>query len=147
MKLRIRGNSVRIRVSQSELAQIAEQGFAEDAVEFSPGVKLSYRVEVTPAGPIRATYDERGVQIVLPSDAVQRWTEPNEVSIQSEQSLGDGKQLTILVEKDFACLSPREGEDEPIHFPILELSNDKNDPGSLGGSDARLVQHGASGLG
>ena len=117
MKLRIRGNSVRIRVSQSELAQITEQGFVEDAVEFSPGARLSYRVQVEPSGPVRAIYDEHRVQIVLPSDAVQRWNEPDQVSIQSEQSLGEGKQLSILVEKDFACLSPREGEEDDDSFP------------------------------
>jgi hypothetical protein len=34
-----------------------------------------------------------------------------------EQVLDDGAKLTILVEKDFACLTPREGEDESDMFP------------------------------
>ena len=34
-----------------------------------------------------------------------------------EQVLDDGAKLAILVEKDFACLAPREGEDESDMFP------------------------------
>lgn len=117
MKLRIRGNSVRIRVSRGELAQIAEDGFAEDTVEFSPGARLSYRVEVVPSGPIRASYDEHCIRIALPSDAVRQWVEPDRVSIDSEQALGEGRRLKILVEKDFACLTPRDGEDDGDLFP------------------------------
>ncbi|MGH8167708.1 MAG: DUF7009 family protein [Woeseiaceae bacterium] len=29
----------------------------------------------------------------------------------------DGDELSILVEKDFACLAPREGEDDSDKFP------------------------------
>ena len=35
MKLRIRGNSLRLRVSKTELARIAESGKAEDTARFS----------------------------------------------------------------------------------------------------------------
>jgi hypothetical protein len=38
------------------------------------------------------------------------------VSITGAEALESG-QLSILVEKDFACLSPREGEDEMELFP------------------------------
>ncbi|GIT14245.1 MAG: hypothetical protein CM1200mP36_00010 [Gammaproteobacteria bacterium] len=38
--------------------------------------------------------------------------------IVGEQSLDDGGRLKILVEKDFVCLAPREGEeDEADMFP------------------------------
>lgn len=35
-----------------------------------------------------------------------------QVSIEAEEILDDGDHLKILLEKDFACLAPREGEDE-----------------------------------
>jgi len=43
--------------------------------------------------------------------------QPDEVSLQAEQPLGDGENLKLLVEKDFRCLSPREGEDDADLFP------------------------------
>lgn len=117
MKLRIRGNSVRIRVSQSELKRVAEEGLAEDAVRFAPDVGLVYRVRVAADGRISAELEDGVLTVTLPKAAVERWTRPDEVSIRGEQPIGDGETLKILVEKDFECLTPREGEDQSDLFP------------------------------
>ena len=56
----------------------------------------------------------------VPQMDIRRWARSEEISIQSEQLLDDGDHLKILVEKDFHCLSPREGEDESDMFPHPE---------------------------
>lgn len=117
MKLRIRGNSIRFRVSQSELRQIAEQGFAEDAVTFGPEQTLRYRVEVVPGGRLAAAFSGSRLRLTVPSDRVQRWSGGDEVAIAGEQAIGGGQTLKILLEKDFHCLAPRAGEDESDLFP------------------------------
>jgi hypothetical protein len=116
MKLRIRGNSVRIRVSKSELAQIEESGSTEDIVRFSPRSALRYRVEVKPGGRVEAQFDGSQLRIVVPKKDIVRWLAPAEVSIEAEQESGDGVVLKILVEKDFACLAPQDGEDDSDLF-------------------------------
>jgi len=116
MKLRIRGNSVRIRVSKSELAQIEESGAAQDSVRFSAHSALIYRVEVKPGGRIEAEFDGARLRIAVPRDDVARWLAPGEVSIEAEQQIGDGVVLKVLVEKDFACLAPRDSEDDSDLF-------------------------------
>lgn len=117
MKLRIRGNSVRIRVTQSELRQIAEAGAAEDRVRFSSTAQLTYKVRVEPDGAPRVEYGDGELCVWLPQAAVERWLAPDEVSIRGEQAIGGDETLTILVEKDFECLAPREGEDDSDLFP------------------------------
>ena len=123
MKLRILGNSVRFRVSQAELAQLTTDGYVEDSVAFGPGAWLVYRLEVVDSGTgaaaesISAGYDGNGVRVVLPRAIVDVWQQPEEVSIRGEQALPDGDNLNILVEKDFTCLIPREGEDQSDLFP------------------------------
>lgn len=118
MKLRIRGNTVRIRVSQSEMNEISNAGLVQDCADFGPGSRLSYRVEVVPEGPVSASYAADRINVRLPQDAVDRWQSPEEVAIEGEQPLDDGKRLKILVEKDFACLAPRtDEEDEADLFP------------------------------
>jgi hypothetical protein len=118
MKLRIRGNTVRIRVSQSELTELTEVGHAGDSVEFGPGSRLSYRVEAVSGGAISASYEGDCVCIRLPRAAIERWQRPEEVAMEGEQSLADGRSLKILVEKDFACLVPRSGEEDEVDlFP------------------------------
>lgn len=117
MKLRIRGNSVRLRVTKGELAAIAEAGAAEDAVRFSPDAVLRYRVEVKPSGDVEAELKPPLLRVVLPQERVQQWLKPDEVSIQAEQAIGGGEVLKILVEKDYTCLAPRgDGEDDSDLF-------------------------------
>jgi hypothetical protein len=48
---------------------------------------------------------------------VLAWASSEQVSITGEQQHNNGDKLVILVEKDFACLAPREGEDESDMFP------------------------------
>lgn len=117
MKLRIRGNSVRLRLSQTEVEQLAAEGIAEDRVRFSAEASLVYRVQVAPAGPVRAELGADGVTVTLPRATLERWLDPDEVSIRAEQPIDGGDALKILVEKDFACLVPREGEDQSDLFP------------------------------
>jgi hypothetical protein len=100
------------------MSQIADAGLSQDAVEFGPGSQLCYRVEVVPEGPISASYVGDCISLRLPKDAIARWQRPEEVSIEAEQRLDGGRSLKILVEKDFACLTPRDGEDnEADLFP------------------------------
>ena len=56
--------------------------------------------------------EDAGRPSVHPSASVGR-----PPAITAEQVLDDGGVLNILVEKDFACLAPREGEDESDMFP------------------------------
>ncbi len=111
MKLRIRGNSVRFRLAKSELEQISEAGFAEDAVQFPSGPALRYRVEVSRNGTLAASFTSSLVKVTVPEAEVRRWLDPKEVSIRGEQPLDGGGTLKILVEKDFECLVPRPDED------------------------------------
>jgi hypothetical protein len=116
MKLRIRGNSIRIRVSKSELAEIEESGSAQDMVRFSPRSTLRYRVDVKPGGRAEVEFDGAQLRIAVPNEHVARWLDPDQVSIEAEQDDGDGGVLKILIEKDFACLAPRSSEDDSDLF-------------------------------
>lgn len=116
MKLRIRGNSIRLRVSKSELDAIAQLGRTEDAVQFAPNAVLRYRIEATNDAFVTARFSASEVAVGIPRAAVQAWLAPDQVSIVGEQEVGGGEQLAILVEKDFECLAPRSGEDDSDLF-------------------------------
>ena len=116
MKLRIRGNSLRLRVSRTELERIAEQGSAEDSIRFAPGMEWRYGIEVKPAGDVAAQFGANALRVVLPKPRVYRWLGDQEVSIEGLQPIGNGETLRILVEKDYTCLAPRTGEDDSDLF-------------------------------
>jgi hypothetical protein len=118
MKLRIRGNSIRLRLSRAEVAQMTSAGTVVDRIDFGTS-QLEYRVSGDSAADRpSARFDGAAVDVRLPEAAVARWAGSDaEVSIEGTQAIdGDAEGLRILVEKDFACLKPREGEDDSDMF-------------------------------
>jgi len=116
MKLRIRGNSIRIRVSKPELTQIAAAGLAEDRIQFGPASELRYRVDVKASGALEVELQGSLLRVIVPKKEVERWLAPEQVSIEGRQAIGDGTHLRILVEKDYTCLAPRGDEDDTELF-------------------------------
>ena len=118
MKLRIRDNSIRLRLTRSEVDTVSSEGLIAASLPFSGGVSFDYVLESSPAC-VKAVahFSNNALTVRLPEAAVKEWAATDEVTIAGEQLLDEGGSLKILVEKDFACLSPREGEDESDMFP------------------------------
>jgi hypothetical protein len=121
MKLRVHGNSLRLRLSQSEVAQFSKTGFVEDSIEFAPGVKLSYSVESFSSVPaLRAAYQNHCLRIQVPTAAAREWFTSDRVGISAEQPIESGRALSVLIEKDFQCLHGDEQRDPDAYPNPLE---------------------------
>ncbi len=134
MKLRLRGDSLRCRLTQSEVITLAEQGAFEDATHFALGhQKLVYRLETTADATADATtYATRltagdagriEVTVILPAQVVKQWAATQEVGLYFTEPWG----LKVAVEKDFRCLDPNRDEDESDNFenPLAEHGHDR----------------------
>jgi len=118
MKLRVRDNSIRLRLTRTEVEQIRSDGLVKASVPFSAGVSFDYILEGSPACiEPTAHFSNSALKVCLPEEAAKQWASSERVSVSAQQLLDDGQQLNILVEKDFACLAPRDGEDESDMFP------------------------------
>jgi hypothetical protein len=119
MKLRIQANSIRFRVTPTELHALATRGRIESAVQLgvSSQDRLSYSLEISSERSVRMVYGDRSVCAVLPENMVREWASTDQVGIEGFQPVANGGQLKILVEKDFKCLQPRSGESEVDRFP------------------------------
>lgn len=117
MKLRIKGDSLRLRLSQGEMRTLAERGEVEDRVSFPGGAALRYRLRVDSNKPdISAAYTSNIIDILVPAALSERWCGTDLVTLSASQPLAAGE-LRLVLEKDWACLAPREGEDESDNFP------------------------------
>ena len=117
MKLRIRDNSIRLRLTQTEVETVNNDGLVKGRVQFAGRNSFDYVLESSPATVKPEAHVSNNVLTVrIPQMDIKQWAESEKVSISSEQNLDDGEQLRILVEKDFACLAPRDGEDESDMF-------------------------------
>ncbi len=120
MKLRLRGNSVRLRLTKTEVAQFGETGSVRETVEFGTEPHGQFVYELTTSAQVedvRATLEINRLTIMVPESQAKEWTQTNRVGLGTEQSTGEGKTLRILIEKDFACLEERPNEDESDAFP------------------------------
>ena len=118
MKLRIRDNSIRLRLMRSEVEALRDNGLVEASTAFPGGRTFRYVVESSPASVNPAAfYSDNAMTVRLPAPTVLAWASSERVSMTGEQVLSDGQKLKILVEKDFVCLTGREDEDESDMFP------------------------------
>lgn len=125
MKLRIRDNSIRLRLTRSEVELVRNDGLVRGRVPFAGRNNFDYVLESSPATVKPEAHISNNVLTVrIPEAEIISWSESDEVSISASQILDGGDQLNILVEKDFACLAPREGEDETDMYPHPEAGTE-----------------------
>ncbi len=106
MKLRIKGNSLRLRISPADLKKLLGTGHIEETVRFAPGddAELTYALELSErATTVITRYQPQRVTVILPSPDAHAWADSDQVGVYGSAPAGDVP-LEITVEKDFACL-------------------------------------------
>jgi hypothetical protein len=115
MKLRLRQNSVRLRLTRSEVQRLAEGQAIEESVAFAPAAATNLRYLVRSAEGLPggiASFQAGCVAVELPASQVTSWATGTEEGIYFDTAWG----LKVAVEKDFKCLDPRTEEDESDAF-------------------------------
>jgi hypothetical protein len=117
MKLRIKGSSLRLRLTQSEVHRLETEGEVSELVPFAAGAQLTYRLRTdSQKTQIAATYLDNVIDIRIPRDTALTWAHTDQVTLSHAQAVAGGE-LRIVIEKDWNCLAPRPDEDESDHFP------------------------------
>ena len=120
MKLRLRENSIRLRLLQTEVWRLRETGVVSETITFglNPSDNLTYSLRASAdAETIRAQMGGTQIEIFLPLDAAKNWAETGEIGLYAEQKIGGAAILKIAVEKDFVCLDRPHDADHENAFP------------------------------
>ncbi len=113
MKLRILGDSLRLRLSQSEVKQFGDAARVEQSIRFGPGSVMTYAIEHGESVEgVGATFDRSTVTVRMPTSVARAWVDTDQVSVHGDQPLEEGETLSLLIEKDFKCAIPRPGEED-----------------------------------
>jgi hypothetical protein len=115
MKLRIKGNSLRLRVSRSEIERLMAGGYLEETIRFAPDpeAKLTYALEsAADVSTATVRYRRQRIIVIVDRNKLQSWNEPDQVGIYTSVQVGSGEMLELIVEKDFACLDGSDEENE-----------------------------------
>jgi hypothetical protein len=112
MKLRIKGNSVRFRITPSEMTRLLNAGRIEETVYFAAdeNARLTYAVEHSPnIQDITVRWSPQETVVTIPSDEICRWAGSTDVGLYGEVHTSHGP-LELAIEKDYACLDKSDAE-------------------------------------
>jgi hypothetical protein len=132
MKIRIKGNSLRLRLLRGEVLQLGEFGRVTETIQFgtSPQEQLIYSLEISSkAKTIGAQFAENQITVTIPESTARNWVETEQIALENNQLIENGIQnnerrntepqnvLKILIEKDFVCLDRKDDPDNADAFP------------------------------
>lgn len=121
MKLRIKGQSIRLRLTQSELTTFTERGSIEETLRFPGGRRLVYSVETsTEVEGLVPEYDGERLSVRMPREWVSRWADSDRVGFESTHPLHASGALTVTIEKDFECLHKRPDDEDAFPHPLAD---------------------------
>ena len=115
MKIRMKGNSIRLRLSKSDLKTLEQNLMVEEQTNFG---NTALKYQLIPSSNhenLDAVLDNNMIKIFIPETFSKVWNNNEIVSLVSQKDLGNDESLHILVEKDFQCLD-KTTEDQTDFF-------------------------------
>lgn len=117
MKIRIKGNSIRYRLTKTEIDNFGKNGFIEEKTEFLNGPAFYYRLEKKEGiQNLEAAFSNNRINVFVPENMADEWTTTEVVGFDNKMKIGDDKELFLLIEKDFVCLD-HTLEDQSDNYP------------------------------
>lgn len=118
MKLRLRGNSIRLRLTRSEVERLAASGEVRESIDLGEAIGFIYEIRASDiAADLAATFADACLCVQISSEKANELANSDLISVEAEREIGGGRLVRIVVEKDFACLKERANGDDADTFP------------------------------
>ena len=110
MKIRIKGNSLRYRLSKSDVDKFSENGYIEETTDFGSQT-LTYALQKNRLNNLSAIFENNKITLFMPEVMAIELAETESVGFEYTDN-----GLFLLVEKDFKCLD-NVAEDQSDNYP------------------------------
>ena len=110
MKIRLFGDSLRLRLTRAEVETLAQGGGLETVIPF-PGEALACSVQPGD-GKLEARHAAGRINVLIPRDETVSWA-----ASESEGLYATAGQLRIGIEKDYNCIHKPDSPDNAGTFP------------------------------
>ena len=120
MKIRIKGNSIRLRLTKPEVETFATSGRYEERTQIGQNTLVYVLQAKAGISQLEANFEQNTVTIFFPSDEKELWANSNRVGYSNNEAWNDPETLSLLVEKDFTCLD-NTVEDQSDNYPNPKL--------------------------
>lgn len=121
MKIRIKGNSIRYRLTKSEVEKFCNTGSYEEITDFGHS-KFKYCLKSKEGiDTMEATFNDNTITLFLEKTKSENWHRSNKVGFKHHFRTQNETELFLLLEKDFVCLDETI-EDQSDNYPNPKLS-------------------------
>lgn len=110
MKIRIKGNSLRYRLTQGDMYRLSHEGYLEERTNFGRR-EFVYVIQKTNENKLSAFFDDNVICLQVPGNMIEELNKTDKVGFEGKQGV-----LLLLVEKDFTCLDNAD-EDQSDNYP------------------------------
>jgi hypothetical protein len=110
MKIRIKGNSLRYRLTKSDVNSLAGDGYIQEQTNFMEQ-SLTYAIKTSEGDTLKAGYINNVITLFIPGFMIAELSNTDKVGFEEKEG-----PLYLLVEKDFTCLDNVD-EDQSDNYP------------------------------
>ena len=110
MKIRIKGNSLRYRLTKSDIDSFSKNGYIEETISFA-NQKLVYALQRSSESELAADFKDQKITLNVPAYMADEWATTDRVGFENCHGC-----LYLLIEKDFKCLD-NVAEDQSDNYP------------------------------
>ncbi len=115
MKLRIKGNSIRYRLTRPDVNTLANTSYLEEQINFA-GSTFIYALQVdVNSNALSATLGNNKITMLVPRSFVKDWPQNEVVGFDANMQVNANESVYLLLEKDFVCLDETT-EDQSDNF-------------------------------
>jgi hypothetical protein len=116
MKLRFRQNSLRLRVNQREVDELASGIALEEDVSFPGNARIRYILEPYGQHTASASFEGGVIRVSAPGNDVKEWAGSPAIGMYFDLP-ANGSVLKVAIEKDLECTDGPPEERDPDAFP------------------------------
>ena len=116
MKIRIRGNSVRYRLTKSEVEAFCREGYFEEKTHFE-SKNFIYKLEAkSDIDQLYADFECDMITLYINTELCSNWHKDDRVGFGGTMITKNGNSISLLLEKDFICMDETV-EDQSDNYP------------------------------
>ena len=116
MKIRMRRNSIRLRLTKTEVDSLSKIGFYTEETNF-PNNTLVYKISAKDTiEAMEASFKGNTITVYIPKKDCLDWPTNTKIGFQNTLKIDQDNTLSIMVEKDFVCMDETV-EDQTDNYP------------------------------
>lgn len=116
MKIRIKRNAVRLRLSRTEVATFGSDGYLEERTDFGDTSFCYALQQDDPGNELRATFTNGTITMHIPAAMAATWVDTDLITLKHDAITKNGNVLHLLLEKDFKCIDAEVTEDQTDNY-------------------------------